>query len=129
LLWKFQLLNIDVSFYKQTRNEIAYQKARAKYQNESAGILGEIRAQISTSRRLASPRMQERLTKLYFETLLREDSNLEQLIKKGTAALFEEWDSQHKASFYAAQKEIDDVLTELATEFKLSAPISGGKGT
>jgi hypothetical protein len=127
LSWEFQLMNIDVSFYKLNKNKIAYSRAVEKYQSKAGEILGLIRAEMSTSRRLVSPFMQQKLSKLYFETLLPIDASIEQLIQKGDAKQAE-WNRQHNASFVDAQKQIDDVLTELAVELKLAAPASRAKG-
>lgn len=120
LLWQFELLNIDVSFYKSNGNETAYRKAAEKYQNESAGLLGGIRAELSTSRRLVSPGMC--LEKLYCETLLQIDRRLEWLIRNDNESLRDKWLQQHDASFNIAQKQIDHVLNDLASELQLSAP-------
>lgn len=128
LLWEFQLLNIDVSFYKTNGNEDGFRKALEKYQNNAAELLGQIRAELSTSRRLASPIMQQKLLKLYFGTLLKIDARLEQLVAQGSNSSQQEWREQHDASFGAAQEEIDEVLTELAIEFRLTAPAVNNKG-
>jgi hypothetical protein len=129
LVWEIQLMNINVSFYKMNGNETGYRIAVEKYQSKSAEILGQIRAELSASRRLVSPLMQQRLSKLYFETLLPIDANLEELIQKGVKVKHTEWQKQHDASFGDAQKQIDDVLTELAVELELAAPAASAKGT
>lgn len=103
--------------------------AVTKYQGKSAEILGQIRAELSASRRLVSPLMHQRLSKLYFEVLLPIDESLERLVQKGPRAQESEWLRQHDSSFQAAQKQIDDVLAELAAELKLTAPAVHSKGT
>src|SRR5882724_8608724 len=95
LAWEFQLLNIDVSFYKTNGNEIAYRNAVPAYQQRSAVLLGQIRAEVSTARRLVSRPMQKKLSELYFDTLLPVDSGLERLIQKGDEAEVSEWRRQH----------------------------------
>jgi len=73
--------------------------------------------------------MHQRLSKLYFETLLPIDSNLELLIQGGSSVSKSEWRRQHDNSFNSAQKQIDEVLTELAIELKLVASVANAKGT
>ena len=121
MLWEFQLLNIDVSFNKLNGSEDSYQRSREKYQSRVAELLGQIRVELSASKRLVSPAIQERLSELYFGTLLRIDGTLEQLIERGVDAQSQDWEAQHDASFYTAQKEIDKVLTDLAVELQLTA--------
>jgi hypothetical protein len=121
-LWELQLLNIDVSFNKLNGSEDSYQRSCDKYLSRVAELLGQIRVEISASKRLVSPVMQERLSDLYFGTLLRVDSTLVQLIREGVDAPVQAWRAQHEASFGTAQEEIDKVLTELAVELKLAAP-------
>ena len=87
LLWEFQLLNIDVSFYKVNGNEVGYRMAVTKYQSKATAILGQIRAELSASRRLLSPLMHQRLSKLYFETLLQVDASLERLVQNSSVRL------------------------------------------
>ena len=123
-LWEFQLLNIDVSFYKANGNEKAYVQSVEIYQSKSAKILGLIRTDLSKSKRLISPSIQDKLSTLYFETLLPIDSNLEMLILKGSAAEMNEWHNQHDNSFGKAQNRIDNFLTVLAIELKLTASTS-----
>ena len=48
------------------------------------------------------------------------DASLELLIKKGMDVPITVWNRQYDAWFGTAQKQIDDILTELAVEFKLS---------
>jgi hypothetical protein len=91
------------------------------YQDRAAKILGQIRTDLSKAKRLIAPAMQEKLTALYFETLLPIDGSLELLIHRGTAARKNEWRKQHNNSFVEAQNQIDSFLTELAIELKLAA--------
>ncbi len=123
-LWEFQLSNINVSFYRISGNEAAFGTAAAKYQARSGELLGQIRAELSNARRLTSPAMHDRLTQLYFQTILPADSGVEALIARGPAATRDEWLQQHKTSFETAQKAIDDVLKDLAVEFDLAAPLA-----
>ena len=123
-LWEFQLSNINVSFYKTSGNETAFEAAAAKYQARSGELLGQIRAELSNARRLTSPAMHDRLTQLYFKTILPVDSGVEALIARGPAATRDDWLQQHTTSFGTAQKAIDDVLRDLAVEFNLAAPLA-----
>ncbi len=123
-LWEFQLSNINVSFYKIAGNEAAFGTAVAKYQARSGELLGQIRAELSNARRLTSPAMHDRLTQLYFQTILPVDSGVEALIARSPAATRDAWLEQHQKSFETAQKAIDDVLKDLAVEFALAAPLA-----
>lgn len=124
LAWDLQLMNINVSFYKSSGNESGYHLAAQKYQERSAELLGQIRAELSTARRLVSPEMQEKLSKLYYDTLLPIDANLERLIQKGANATPDDWKQQHHLSLGDAQVQIDNALTELAAELKLTATVA-----
>lgn len=128
LVWDFQLMNINISFYKLNGSIDGYKLAIKNYQNRSAEVLGQIRAELSMARRLVSPAMHQKLSKLYFETLLPIDSNLELLIQGGSGASKSEWRRQHDNSFESAQKQIDEVMTELARELRLVAPVADSKG-
>jgi len=121
LAWEFQLMNINVSFYRLNGDETDFQTAVERYQNNSGTLLGQIRAELSISRRLVSPEMYQRLAGLYFDTLLPIDSSLEWLIKHGAETLDNEWQEQHDQSFGGAQTQIDEVLNELAVELRLTA--------
>lgn len=121
LTWEFQLMNINVSFYRLNGDETDFQIAVERYQNNSGTLLGQIRAELSISRRLVSPEMYERLAGLYFDTLLPIDSSLEWLIKQDAETLDNEWQEQHNRSFGDAQTQIDEVLNELAVELQLTA--------
>jgi len=121
LAWEFQLMNINVSFYRLNGDETDFQTAVERYQNNSGTLLGQIRAELSISRRLVSPEMYQRLAGLYFDTLLPIDSSLEWLIKQDAETLGNEWQKQHDQSFGDAQTQIDEVLNELAVELRLTA--------
>ncbi len=120
-LWELVLLNINVSFYKFNGDENSYKNAVEAYQGKSAKILGLIRTDLSKSKRLISPSMQDKLKTLYYKTLLKVDGNLERLITKGPEAGIGEWQKQHNDSFGEAQGQIDNFITELAIELKVAA--------
>lgn len=128
VVWEFQLMNIDVSFYKVNGNEAQYTKAAARYQEQSAKLLGQIRAELSTARRLTSPAMHEKLRDLYFKNLLPIDVELELLIKRASTTDLQAWNRQHQVSFGATQTAIEDTLNALAEEFQLTASKVSGKG-
>ena len=120
IAWRFQLLNIAVSFYRLLGDSKNYALASEKYQAEAADLLGQFRSELSTSRRLVSPSMHEKLRALYFSTMLPIDASLEQLIRKNDSAQTEKWQEQHKRSFEDAQSAIEEALSELAFELQLT---------
>jgi uncharacterized membrane-anchored protein YhcB (DUF1043 family) len=120
-LWTFVLLNIDVSFYKVQGNEASYLTAVGRYQSQSAQLLASIRTEMSNARRLTTPTMYERLSDLYYKTLIPIDGQLEALIQRGAAVDTTDWHRQNAAAYQDAQKAIDDLLNDLAVEFQLTA--------
>jgi hypothetical protein len=124
-IWKLQLMNINVSFTKMNTDEATYKKAVEQYHLEATELLGQIRAQLSTARRLISKPMQDEMHDLYFDTLLSVDASLEGLIRKGSKATYQEWSEQHSKSFDLAQARIESVLSDLARELQLFAPLAG----
>lgn len=121
LYWEFQLMNINVSFYKLYGNDAGFRSAVIKYQDSAGDLLGRIRTEMSASRRLVSPDVYEQLSTLYYDILLPIDSNLENLINQGDQASDENWQEQHNASFGIAQEKIDNTLKDLAFAMDLAA--------
>jgi hypothetical protein len=129
-VWRFQLLNINVSFCRLNASQGNYERARDRYQSESADLLGQLRAELSSARRLVAQPTYEKLRRLYFDTLLMVDANLESLIRDSSESTPEEWEhlwkeqwiKQHRTAFEDAQTEIEGVLGDLARELRLSAP-------
>jgi uncharacterized protein YukE len=119
IAWRFQLLNIAVSFYRLLDDDKNYAVACQKYQAEAADLLEQFRAELSTSRRLVSPSMHDKLRDLYFDTILSIDASLERLIRENNSAR-EKWEEQHKRSFEDAQSAIEKALSELAIELQLT---------
>lgn len=119
IAWRFQLRNIAVSYYRLLGDDKNYGLACEKYQSEATDLLGQFRAELSTSRRFVSPDMYERLRSLYFSKLLSVDASLESLIRKNGSDI-EEWQVQHNRSFDDAQSAIESTLTLLANELQLT---------
>jgi hypothetical protein len=120
--WKFQLLNINVSYCRIESTTENFNNACVKYQAESAELLGQIRAELSTTKRLVSEGMYQELRSLYFDTLLAVDSHLEILIRTNSTATNEQWRAQHDVSFGQAQGRIETTLSHLAQELLLTSP-------
>ena len=122
IAWRLQLLNIAVSFYRLGGNQASYDKASERYEAEAADLLGQLRAELSTSKRLVSTALYGKLRTLYFETLLPIDAKLHALIRNNATSTMEEWERQHDTSFRVAQTEIENVLADLALELQLTSP-------
>lgn len=120
--WRWQLLNINVSFCRLEAEEPRYKKAAELYEAEVPAMLGQLRAEISAARRLVSPAMHERLKTYYYDTLLRVDAQLSALIRQDETATRKDWRTQHHNSFHDAQDQLEKVLGELAVELDLTAP-------
>jgi len=125
LLWEYQLLAIDVSFYHQFKKSNNLYIAAAKNYDEKAGaILGKIRAEVSKALRLTSPETYQKLKNLYYKELLRLDLRLRNLID-GRAS---DWSDFNQYAVYNLSEIVDNVLNDLAKELQLKGRNTNSRG-
>jgi len=118
LMWEYQLLAIDVSYYRFAKDENLYRAAAQKYDNRSAKLLSHIRAEISKSLRLASPQMYERLKELYNKEMLGLDLRLRNLMEGHK----NDWSAFNQYAVWELSERVDNVLNDLAADLELKAP-------
>ncbi len=119
LLWEYQLLAIDVSYYRFAKDENLYRAAAKKYDNRSASLLSRIRAEISKSLRLSAPQMYERLKGLYNKELLGLDLRLRNLMEGHK----NDWSAFNQYAVWELSETVDNVLNDLAADLELKAPV------
>ena len=126
LVWEYQLLVIDVSYYQSFENEDYYVAAVSKFNENSGPLLGKIRAEISKALRLTSFETYEDLKALYYDNLINNiDAQLGYLIAIGGTK--DEWSNFNLYAVYGLSDEVDNVLSSLAIEIQLSSDRSGRK--
>ncbi|WP_299679710.1 hypothetical protein [uncultured Dokdonia sp.] len=121
LLWEYQLLFINVPYFKQFSKRDLYIAAVKEYIENSGEILGNIRAEISKSIRLVSPTSHQQLKDMYYKDLLPIDLELNQLIDQDTK------DKKHAKDWENLQiyvrddvaKKVDEIIDYLANELQL----------
>lgn len=130
MVWDFQMLSLEPSYYALSRDEARYKDAVQRYEVESWAWLGQVRAEISKARRLVSPGLFEQLLSYYYDTLIQMDMELSDLIRKAATgkwpasveAMAEAWRRNHSAIFTGLAEKNDELLGNLAEEFRLTKP-------
>jgi len=117
LLWEYQLLAIDVSYYQPLKDQSTYLNAVKKYDEESGPVLGKIRAEISKSLRLTSHETYEQLKDMYYSKIIGVDVRLRSLIEGHKL----DWASFNRYTVYELSEEVDNVLNDLAIEVNLKS--------
>jgi hypothetical protein len=116
LLWGFQLLAIEVSYYYAAKQDGLYERALHKYDENAGDLLGKIRAEVSKSLRLTSVPTYEALKDLYYRGLLDLDMRLRQLIEGHD----HDWSKFNHYAVYEFSDRVDNVLNNLAEELRLN---------
>lgn len=121
LMWEYQLLAIEVSFYDPLGQRDLYADAVQKYQKNSGGLFSRIRAEISKALRLTTVETYQELKDLYYEQLLPLDAKLNSLIKKQESGLQQvnKWHEFNGFAVYTLSEMVDNALNNLASEMRL----------
>jgi len=117
LLWEYQLLAIDVSYYRFVKDQNLYAAASKKYEEKAGTILSKIRAEISKSLRLTSIEMYQKLKNLYYKELLGLDLRLRNLVDGHD----NKWTEFNKYAVGELSEIVDTILNDLAKELKLKS--------
>lgn len=119
LLWEFHLLSLSVSYYKVNQEQEKYEIAFKEYDENAWMYFGKIRSEISKAIRLTSNDAYQALLNFYITWLIHTDVKLITLIRKDASR--EEWKTHHEFVFQSLTNEIDEIISVLAEELKLSS--------
>ena len=119
LLWEFQLLVLSVSYYKLHQEQEKYEVAFREYDEKAWMYFGKIRGEISKAVRLTSNDVYQALLNFYTNCLIHSDVKLVTLVRKDASR--EEWNTHHNFIFQSLTNEIDEIVSLLAEELKLSS--------
>ena len=123
LLWEYQLLAIDVSYYHFAKDQNLYTTASKKYEEKAGTILCKIRAEISKSLRLTSPQMYQKLKNLYYKELLGLDLRVRNLVDGHD----NKWAEFNNYAVRELSEIVDIILNDLARELKLRSEVFNSK--
>ncbi len=115
LLWEYQFLALEPSYFKMRGNEEGYKNAFKQYDEKAPILLGKIRSQLSKVRRFASSETYQAFEFLHYKKFIPLDGWLIELAEKGTSS-HGDWTDNHNA-YYAIGIIIDDTLHLLAKDF------------
>lgn len=115
LLWQYQLMAIEITFYHGRPDKTLYTTAYDKYHANAGALLGKIRAEISKSLRLASRETYEGLRRLYYDQLLTLDQRLTELMEGRK----NDWHAVNQFSVFELSEIVDGTLNRLAAELQL----------
>jgi hypothetical protein len=121
VLWQYQFLALEPTYYKMRENETGYTDAIQQYDQKAPALLSQIRTQVSKARRFASAETYQKCSDLYYKQLInRVDVWLIQLVEKGSSQ-YGDWTAHHAYCYYDVGKYIDEVLYLLAHEFGVTS--------
>lgn len=115
LLWEYQLLAIEVTYYQPHEDQNNYIAAVSMYDEKAGELLGKIRAEISKSLRLTSLDTYERLIALYYHDLIELDVNLRMLIEGQS----DDWLGLNQYAVDELSVNVDNVINNLAMQTNL----------
>ena len=116
LLWEYQLLAIDVTYYQPHEDQTNYVAALAAYDAKTGDVLGNIRSEISKSLRLTSLDTYNLLIQMYYSELIEVDVNLRMLIEGDT----EDWLEFNQYLVYELSAKVDQLIYDLGVEMELT---------
>ena len=116
LLWEYQLLAIEVTYYQPHEDQTNYIAALADYDKRTGDLLGELRSEISKSLRLTSLDTYNLLTEMYYSELIEIDVNLRMLIEGQS----EDWHTFNQYLVYELSEKVDQLIYDLSIEMGLT---------
>ena len=117
LLWEYQLLAIEVTYYQPHEDQTNYIAALANYDAKTGDLLGKLRSEISKSLRLTSLDTYTMLIELYYSELIEVDVNLRMLIEGDT----ENWLEFNQYLVYELSAKVDQLIYDLGVEMNLTS--------
>jgi type II secretory pathway pseudopilin PulG len=125
LLWEYQLLAIEVSYFHPIEQMALYSAASEQYEQKTSTTFAKIRAEISKALHLTSAETYENLKQLYYEQLLPLDVSLSRLMREQLSATVRVagWGDFNKYAVYTLADIIDGTLDKLAGELRLKGGV------
>jgi hypothetical protein len=123
LIWEYQLLAIEVSYFHPIEQSGLYSDAAKKYDEKAGAIFAKIRAEISKALYLTSTDIYQDLKHLYYEELLPLDIKLYRLMKEQNASeeRIQDWTKFNNETVCEMGDRIDRTLNNLARELRLKS--------
>ena len=123
LIWEYQLLAIEVSYFNPIEQSELYCAAVKEYDRKTGPTFAKIRAEISKALHLTSAEVYEELRYLYYKELLPLDTDLYDLMKsqRSSKTKLERWSKFNKYAVYDLADKIDKTLNNLAKELLLKS--------
>lgn len=116
LLWEYQSLLLEPSYFAIRRNDGGFKKIFQQYDEKAPVLLSAIRAKISKLSRLAKPETHQRFRELFHSQLIELDSELISL--GGTRDLTrDKWVKHHERAYITLTSQIERALLLLANDF------------
>jgi hypothetical protein len=126
LLWEYQLLAIEVSYFDPIGQYDLYSNAVKEYDKKTAKTFARIRAEISKALHLTSTETYEELKRLYYEELIPLDKKLYVLMKNQNIAKERiiDWMDFNNYAVYTLADKTDEILNNLAKELRLKGGVA-----
>jgi|LakMenE01Jun11ns_1017448.scaffolds.fasta_scaffold9913576_2 hypothetical protein len=123
LIWEYQLLAIEVSFFDPIEQSELYAVAVKEYDKRTGAVFARIRAEISKALHLTSADTYQELKRLYYEELLALDMELYRLMRKqrDNEQKIPDWIQFNQNTVYHLGEVIDSRLNNLAEELRLKS--------
>ncbi|MBW4422447.1 MAG: hypothetical protein KME13_25095 [Myxacorys californica WJT36-NPBG1] len=123
LIWEYQLLAIEVSYFDPIEQCPLYSAAVTEYDKRTGAIFAKIRAEISKALHLTSTDTYQELRRLYYEELIPLDVKLYGLMKKQRDAdqKIPDWKHFNENTVHNLGYVIDKTLNNLAEELRLKS--------
>ena len=115
LLWEYQLLAIEVTYYQPHEDQTNYIAAVADYDAKAGDLLGKIRSEISKSIRLTSLDTYDQLIEMYYGELIELDVNLRMLIEGAS----NDWHRLNQYAVFELSVKVDNLINDLAMQTNL----------
>ena len=115
LLWEYQLLAIEVTYYQPHEDQTNYIAAVADYDANAGDLLGKIRSEISKSLRLTSLETYDELIAMYYGELIELDVNLRILIEGDS----DDWLGLNQYTVFELSVKVDNLINNLAMQTNL----------
>jgi hypothetical protein len=123
LIWEYQLLAIEVSYFDPIEQCELYSAAVKEYDKRTGATFAKIRAEISKALHLTSTDTYQELRRLYYKELIPLDMELYRLMKKQRDAdqKIPDWKQFNENTVHDLGDVIDNTLNNLAKELRLKS--------
>jgi hypothetical protein len=123
LIWEYQLLAIEVSYFDPIEQCELYSTAVKEYDKRTGAVFARIRAEISKALYLTKADTYQGLKRLYYEDLIALDMELYRLMKKQRTneQKIPDWTQFNENTVCHLGNVIDSTLNNLAEELRLKS--------